>query len=249
MQRDVILECPAVVAGTEGPPVVLVAGPPASAALFREVQRRLAPRRSIAVDLLGGEAVALSRTLSSVLKEVGARTLVAHGLALPVALAVEPERLDHLVMLNGPLSRLDPILRGVRRMPSRLLTSLLLQPAVAGRLLASSAGLRRTVTNPYAMHRDIVVMLAEPWTTTPEGRERAAAWLRGVDAWLPARPLTGVHHLAIWGDADVLYPSQEAREFVTGAASGDWIPVQRGRHYFVEERPWLVADALKERGL
>ena len=47
---------PAFAAGADGPPIVLLTGPPFSAALFRGVQSRLGPRRTVALELLGAAA-------------------------------------------------------------------------------------------------------------------------------------------------------------------------------------------------
>ena len=92
--------------------------PPFGAALFREVQRRLAPRRTAAITLRAPEAEglpALSHALAALLTELGARQLVAHGLAVPVALGLPDDSLDALILTNGPITRVDPVARALSR--------------------------------------------------------------------------------------------------------------------------------------
>lgn len=241
MRDDRVGGVPVRIAGELGPTTLLVTGPPAGASLFRAVQARMLPRRTAAVELLASGAVgldALAEKLQVVLDELGAEVLFAHGLALPVAARV---RCQHLVASNGPVTRFDAVSRGLALLPERLLAQGLFRPAVARRWLASSGGLRRTVNNPYVMDRDIVVMLTETLVGSPAARRVGAVWLRSAghpDSLVEAK--AGVVS-AIWGDHDGLYPLYQTR----GLCPADQLHVvPGGRHYFVEERPWEVADRL-----
>lgn len=233
-------------AGEEGPPVVLLTGPPLGGALFREVQRRMAPRRTVALELIDpalDSLGALSGALAQALVALGAREVVAHGAAVPVALGLPAGAVDALVLTQGPLERLDPILGALSRLGEGALCQVF-RPALLHRWLASSAGLRRTVVNPYAMERDTVVMLTEAWCARPEARLAAARWLRALRGPLPAAPPGGARILAVWGDADALYPVESLKSLMQGPGFEGLVRVPGGRHHHVEEMPWALADAV-----
>ena len=243
MERVDICGCQAWAEGGSQDPVVLVTGPPTSARLFRHVQARIAPRPSLAVELVapGLHGLdALSGRLDEVLEHTGASAVVAHGLAVPVALRSAAKR---ILVTNGPLGTPDPVLRAMARLGPRLLAGLLIRRNVLGRWMPSSLGLRRLVTNPYVMDRDIVVMLLEPVLQSAEHRECAAAWIcdaaRRTNADIPGSERIS----AIWGDNDPLAPLADVRRFVDASRIR---AIPGGRHLHPEERPWELADRLEE---
>ena len=78
--------------------------------------------------------------------------LVAHGTAVPVAWrAAQALQPAALVLSDGPVSRLDGVLGGLCQLARSpwLFSKTVLQPDFLTRWLASSAGLRRAVVNPY----------------------------------------------------------------------------------------------------
>lgn len=228
-------------AGERGQPVLLVTGPPVGAAIFREVQRRLAPRRSLALELLTDEPAGirdLAARLDAAVREIDAAAVAAHGLAVPVAMRLETEAL--VVISNGPIQALDPVTAGLAAIPGRALASLL-RPALFRRWLSSSAGLRRAVVNPYVMDRDTVAMLSEVSLGSAARRRATAAWIADLPRAL-SEPAPRPRRLAaIWGDADFIYPIQQL-EFLGDGQQIESIPGARLLH--PEERPWALADAL-----
>lgn len=239
------------------PTFLLVAAPPASSAMWGDVVSRLATHglRARAVELwepvpadpsVDGLATRLVQEIEAVEDEV---VLVAHGTALPVARAAAARTdVAGLVLTNGPIRALDPATRalaGLARSP-RALAATLLQPGAWNRWLASSAGMRRTVVNPYVMDRDTVVALTEPYTRSSEHRSAAARFLRDLrEIGAAAAPRT-TRRLAIWGDEDPLYPASltdEARSLIPDL---EVLEVPGGQHFHPIERPWYMADLMAE---
>lgn len=229
--------------GSQGPPIVFVTGPPTGAALFRRVQERLEPRHTVAIELIGQSAPTTLPALVAQLEAAseGAALVVAHGLAVPVALSAD---LPALLVTNGPISQLDRVSRGLARLPERVLADTVLRPEVVQRWLSSSAGLRRTVANPYVMDRDIVVMLTQAMTESAESRRSAAQWLRATADALPIEHSRTRVISALWGDDDVLYPLGEARRALAALGCDAVQTVSGARHHHPEERPWELADAV-----
>ncbi len=229
--------------GGSGAPLVLVAGPPVGAAIFREVQRRLAPRRSVALELLTDEPAgieALAGRLGAAVQRLGAAAVLAHGLAVPVAMRLETEAL--VILSNGPVRSLDPITSALAALPERGLCALL-RPGIFRRWLGSSLGLRRAVINPYVMDRDTVAMLSEAYLSSAARRRATAAWLRDLPRALDTCGPAPRHLAAIWGDADPIYPIQQMESLSGALAVG---AVTGAGMLHPEERPWALADALLE---
>jgi len=242
-RRVEVAGVPAYELGSHGRPFILVAGPPVGAAIFRHIQQRLAPHRSIAVELLasGAESVhELTERLDTVTRQTDARAVFAHGLAVPIALGVD---VDHVVVSNGPVTRVDPVVRGLARMGTGLIARSVLRPGFATRWLSSSGGLRRTVVNPYVMDRDIVVMLTQPVLESAGSRRTAAAWMAQLPGVVPVAAQKPSKISGIWGDYDPLYPLSEAHALIKGGALSI---IPGGRHFHPEERPWESADRLLE---
>lgn len=232
------------------PELLLVSGPPTGPALFRVVTARLGRGEAISVldpaDPTAGwreRGAALARRIVR-----GRTTLVAHGLAVPAAVAAAldvPPAL--LVLANGPITRLDPVTGALARLASAGgLPPFLLRPSLWLRWLASSAGLRRAVVNPYAMDRDTVALLCEQEVATPEGRRAMVAYLGSLAGALPDARSLSCKTVLLWGDEDPLYPASEADWLATSRVDSRHLPVPGGRFLYPEERPWWMADALRD---
>ncbi len=237
---------PAITAGSEGTPILLVAGPPLSARVFREVQARLLPRRTLALELIEApvEGIdALTEALQQTIQRTGAKTLVACGLAIPLALTAGAST---LVVCCGPIARLEPITAAMARLPAPILAETLLRRRILLRWLASSIGLRRLVVNPYVMDHDTVAALLEPLLRTRETRQRTAAWIRDLPKAVAAPSFRGDRLIGIWGSNDRIYPLSKAKMEIEALGGEGVIPIPGGRHLMVEERPWSLADTLIE---
>lgn len=234
------------------PAIWFVGGPPVGSGVFEEVQKRLG--RGEAIPLLDDAAPtdgwrARADALAARARAVaGPVVLVAHGLAVPAALAAAPA-FAGVFLLNGPVSRLDPVtgaLAGLAARAPGLVAGSLLHPDLLPRWLASSAGLRRVVTNPYVMDRDTVAALAVSTVGTPGLRRAAASYLGSLAAGLPEVGPVGVPLGVLWGDEDRLYPASEADFLSTRAGLGPYTRIPGGRFLAVVERPWEVADRVGE---
>lgn len=246
--ENVIAGCPVTVWGSEGKAIVLVTGPPAGRWIFEAVQRRMAPLRTVAVDLVPvaeepSPGPLPVRLLADVVGALGARAVCAHGLAVPVALALSADVVPLLVVTNGPIRELDPVSRALSATPDALLRALF-RPAVLRRWLWSSLGLRRLVANPYVMDRDTVVALSDAWVRGAAERALAARWLAGLRVFPPVAPRTARQIAAIWGDSDPLYPTRGLDAVRPTDGALQVMPVPGGRAFHPLERPWALADAL-----
>lgn len=245
---ELIAGCAVSARGHVGQPILLVTGPPAGRWIFEAVQERMAPLRTVAVDLVpaGDEAAAapdLVAALTAVVRASGARALCAHGLAVPIALGLSTADLPLLVVTNGPISELDPISRALSHLPRSVLRSLF-RPPLLQRWLRSSMGLRRLVANPYVMDHDTVVALSEVWVKGERERDAAARWLIGLRSLPPVSLRTGGQIAAIWGDSDPLFPMRGLDALRAYAPELRVIVVPGGRTFHPVERPWAIADAL-----
>ncbi len=234
--------------GEAGEPILLVAGPPTSARLFRGVQARLSPRRTGAIELVAGPAVTrveeLVDRLAAACMAHGAEVLVAHGLAVPLALHLPRAAVARVVLSNGPVDALHPVLRGLAALPPALWTRLLLRPGLSGRWLASSAALRRAVVNPYVMGRDTVDALLEALVDDPIHRANTAVWITQVARLLPPSAARTEGLDAVWGDRDPLHPVARIEALFQRQAGHRLVHIPGGRWLHAEERPWALADAI-----
>jgi hypothetical protein len=212
----------------------------------------MAPRRSIAVELVQvpiaqASLSGLAAKMDEVVRATGASAVVAHGLAVPVAMRLKGVR---VYVSNGPLQPADPVLRGLASAGQSTLAKLILQPALALRWMSSSAGLRRTVVNPYVMDRDTVVRLSEAVLATAETRKCAASWIKAASVdvdqdWAVDRSEV----FGIWGDSDPLYPLGQLRKALSGPGANAPSVIPGGRNMHLVERPWELADRVMEREL
>jgi pimeloyl-ACP methyl ester carboxylesterase len=223
----------------------LLAGPPfAGEPMWDAVIRRWNTSRVRVVDVLalGPEIDVAAKALA---EEMRGRSvlLVAHGTALPVAWrAARDGGAAGLVLTNGPLTRLDPILRALVALARVAPASI--HPRLAVPALASSLALRRLVVNPYVMDRDTVVALVAGTLDAPERRAAFRRFLRSLAGSFEEKPAFEGPTACVWGDADVLYPASVADE------ARRWFPrfhhgsIPGGRLFHPFERPWSLADAV-----
>lgn len=191
------------------------------------------------------DAVA-ARIAARVDAAAGPVVLVGHGLAVPAvtrAAGLAGPKLRHLVLSNGPVTRLDPFTRAFLRAGPGMPVAL--HPALLLRWLASSAGLRRAVCNPYIMDRDTIDAICRPLVATPADRAAVAAYLRSLCP-LPAFPAPAVPTTLAWGDDDALYPLAEADTADAIVGGGRVRAIPGGRYVHPEERPWALSDLVTE---
>lgn len=222
------------------PDLLLVTGPPFGEALVRPLLARLGGG-AVALDLLGGTACEQPEDLEGRLVEavhrIRPRFVVAHGTALPLALRVVALP---VVAINGPVTRMSPGTEAWRR----ALLALLGTPAGARalpRALASSAGLRRAVVNPYVMRIERVLQLTS-WRADVGACRTAATWLSALPRWLGA---PAVAHAAVWGDADFLHPLDQALAAVGGHGAAVRV-VRGGKFLALDEHSDGVAKLLHD---
>lgn len=237
----------------DGVQVWFLPGPPFGAELFRDVMRRVGPGCAVwpsvdPAEISAGwadRAESLARDLAAA---AGPVVLVAHGLGVPVALAASVRKSPAaLVLTDGPVSRLDPVTAAVASLARRaplLLSQLLLRPQVWTRWLASSAGLRRAVINPYVMDRDTVAAIAAPLVAAPAGRRAVTSFLASLADGLPEPTLPACPTLLVWGGADPFYPPSEADLLAHAGGSVRHVSIPGAQWVHPVERPWMLGDAL-----
>lgn len=240
---------------TPSPDVLLLSGPPVGAGIWRIAAPRIEER--IGVQATASEVLSWGSTWQEAAEGLKAslrerpRVVVAHGLAVPAAIAAAAEvELPLLVLCNGPLLRLDPVhhaLSLAARAPggARALASTLLRPSPFTRVLASSLALRRTVVNPYAMDRDIVAALVGPLVADAAGRVAVARWWGSLrTSWPRVEDVRGRVVLA-WGDEDVLHPVADVAAVQSRRADVVRADIPGARWMWPEERPWALVDVLE----
>ncbi|MFT4977634.1 MAG: pimeloyl-ACP methyl ester carboxylesterase [Myxococcota bacterium] len=230
--------------------LLLVTGAPFSATLWSGVEERLRTHglRGESIELLDCSTVQAAADLlaSRVRMHDGPLAIVAHGSAVPAALrAAAAAAPAALVLTNGPAARVDPILKGIAALPTIALSQLLLRPGVWLRWLASSAGLRRAVINPYVMDRDMVVTICQPPVNTAPRRAASASWLKDVARGEPTPSFSGAL-LLVWGDHDPLYPASDVDIVRKRMPQLAHTSIPGGQHLHPIERPWAIADAIAE---
>lgn len=226
----------------------LLAGPPFGPGMWRSVRTRWTGDPSEAISLLelGGHPHEMIASLSARVRRCESGVvLVAHGLAVPVAMRVAAEvELEGLVLANGPIWSLDPVSRSLARVLRVPGSERLLRPSVLARALASSLALRRTVANPYVMDRDTVVALLDPLLEAEGGRTSCREFLCHLPMMLEQIPIVSNPVLGLWGDRDVLYPMAHADEARRWLRCYQLERVSGGRLFHPVERPWSFADTI-----
>ncbi len=218
--------------------------------MLRKVADRLGPGARVADVVTDGGGAgwrACAEPVGAVTNED--TVVVGHGLAVPAAVAVaERWPVRGLVLSDGPVTRLDPVTAHLVALSARapaLLHAALLQPAVWTAWLRSSAGLRRAVVNPYVMDRDTVAALCGSIVATAALRTSFTTYLQSL-ATLPDVTRLRCPVAAVWGDDDWLYPASEASFLVSAHAGAPNVAIPGGRFGHPEERPWALADAVRE---
>jgi len=173
--------------------------------------------------------------------------LVAHGTAVPLAVAVtQNKQIETLFLSNGPIKKPDPILNLYGKTPVSLRKALL-NPFCSIPALKSSAGLRRLVVNPYVMDRDTIVRVCEPLIKSKNHRRRYAEYIGKIDRMTPlAQP--GANKIClIWGDSDLLYPTHHASSVLSGWKNTIAVEIEGAKHLHPIESPWAMADIIKSQ--
>lgn len=233
------------------PDLLLVAGPPFSAPLWSGAESRLLALGHAVQSLALHDASSI-REAADLLRDhlTNASTptvLVAHGTAIPPALIAAREGdAAGLVLSNGPLLSPDLILRALARLPTPVLSGVVFRPKLWLRWLASSAGLRRAVINPYVMDRDMVVAVCHQAVVTPERRTATASFLKDNVVHDLSGDLYSGPTLLIWGDHDPLYPAHNIEYFRRYMPHISQSMIPGGQHLHPIERPWAIADTISE---
>ena len=235
------------------PHALLLAAPPTGPAAWQEVSRRLTHHgwTSKAVDLFddpGSAAVSSGGThalVEHLLPDATGAVVVGHGLAVPLALRIAHRTpVAAVVLSNGPLAHIDPLTRlgakAARHLPALLAAAL--RPMALRHLLASSAGMRRLVVNPYVMDRDMVVRITEGWTADPTRRRAVARWLSELPGEAACTDAPDVPVLLAWADEDILYPAHVADSATAWMPDSIHHRIPGARHLHPIERPWELAD-------
>ena len=149
-----------------------------------------------------------------------------------------------LVLSNGPISSLDPLTSSFAKLPT-FLQKLYLHPYIAHRYLRSSLGLRRLVVNPYVMDHDTVVALCHA-LFDPKIRTRYLDGLQQLISMENNFNSQAKHHMAIWGDQDLLYPTKIASTLQNRIPDLKRIDILGGKFLHPIERPWAIADTLHQ---
>lgn len=225
--------------------VICLAGPPFGGALMGRVAERLGGRAVGVLDPAHPDHGWVERAEALAEAVRPGEVVVAHGLAVPAAVRLATlVPVGGLVLSNGPL-RPTGVTRALSLAGRRSGVALVsvFRPPISTAVLASSAGLRRLVVNPYVMDRDTVAALSEPLLGTPTGRRAVASYLASL-ATLPDPHALRCPTLLAWGDADPIFGATEAA-FLEATLSGcRSVRIPGGQHLHPEERPWALADAV-----
>ena len=234
---------------------LFVTGPPFDTPLWDFVVERTRGLgfSAHAIEMLsngdGSVEVEVNRLAEQILASNDPVVLVAHGTAIPAAIAatrkVQPAG---LVLSNGPIIRADRFTRLLIRwakLPS-VVTQSVLSPRRTIQLLASSVGLRRMVVNPYVMDRDTTVAVCGPIIESKTRFPRMRNYLidlsnfkhDGLPPYLPT--------LLCYGDSDPLSIRNIDSFLAENQANIQVNAVPGGRYLHPIERPWELADRCVE---
>ena len=107
------------------------------------------------------------------------------------------------------------------------------------KLLASPAGLRRSVVNPYVWDHDTVVTICGPLFEAGKAIAQTKHFLSCLPKWAESAPQTDTPTVQIYGNSDSLLSPLNADY---SDSCGDVISIDGGQHYHPLERPWEIAD-------
>lgn len=226
---------------------VFVSAPPFGPAIWAGVCGRLGGGRTWSPGAEGvgtwGEA---ADRLASQFGD-GRTVLVGHGLGVPAVLgAACRAAFGGVVVIDGPVTRVDPLTRLFARVGALPGAAGLLRPGLVLPLLRSSLGLRRAVRNPYVMDREQVAALCTPAFAEERDRRVAVAWAASVVEGLPELGEIPCPVLALWGREDRLYPTDEAAFVESVCPMGESVQVGGARLGGPVELPWAFADGLED---
>lgn len=231
--------------GSEGDPILFVAGPPGSAVMWATVQRRLAPRRTVAVEfpmVPKGTFADIVDRLDKIASELGSSIIVSHGEAVPFALSVGADCVRLQVITNGQLSG-GTASAQVSQLPKTIITGAT-RLGLGSWFFRSSLGLRRAVKNPYVMDRAVVDNMIAPYFSTKEQRKGMLALFK-LTSQVKDVPVSKPVHV-IWGDSDRMHPKAvvEAWAATVKDVTVEYVP--GGRWFYPLECPWDLADRLAQ---
>ena len=222
--------------------ILLLNGPPFSVLFWKKVQARLSQHglSSISINWLehSGKFEQLERFVLTNIKENNIKTIVAHGLAVPLALQLCSQTPDsHFILSNGPLDshKITSLLQTV--------PSLFLHPRLALPFLASSLAFRRLVINPYVMNRDMIATLSKDILDNSTTRKNIQEYFRDLQIWEQPKNLTGQEISLVWGDSDFLFPAPKKNLF---SENSPVVLIPGGAHFHPIERPWAFADQIQK---
>jgi hypothetical protein len=235
--------------------ILFIAGPPFDASLWGDVSKRLEMHGHTTefIPLLsdgdGSIQSESNRIANQIQKSVDPVILVAQGSALPVVLAAATmTKPAGIVFTNGILGRIDPMTRALcaaAQMP-HLMFNQMCSPQIVLRWLSSSAGLRRTVVNPYVMDHDTTVAICGPIFKDHTKRKRLQRYLQDLPIETQKEPVFPVQTLLCWGDKDQLNRVTCSPFSInkTDLITKDVVP--GGKYLHPVERPWEIADRIHE---
>lgn len=231
--------------------VLLVPGPPFDTPMWKDVQDRLETHGlktrcwSVLNSPTGNfedETTLLSNEIRGTKEAI---ILLAHGTALPLAIAAAQKSPPAgIVLTNGTISDTEMFGRGLR-MLSRApipLSSALFSKHIGLNFLASSAGLRRAVVNPYVMDHDTTVAVCGPILSHPERRNKMKNFFKTSKTSGLALQTPPAKTLLCWGDSDPITSGSYSLFVKSMPDNIDVSPVPGGRFLHPIERPWELAD-------
>lgn len=222
--------------------ILLLNGPPFSPKFWEKTQERLSKHglQSTCINWIehSGKIEKLEIFLLEKIKEHQYKTIVAHGLAVPLALQLASKTSNlHFILSNGPLSS--------SKMASLLskIPAATLHPRIALPILSSSFAFRRLVINPYVMNRDTIATLSKDLLDDATTRKNIHQYFKDLQNWKQPKNLTGQEVSLIWGTSDFLYPPPKNNLFSPNSSP---ILIQGGAHFHPIERPWTIADQIQK---
>jgi len=233
----------------DGPALVCLSGPPVSALVFRHLVRPVVDsgRALVLPELLHPPPdrvgiPELARGIAPLLDDRA--VLLSHGLAHPVALELAAHTpAAGVALMNGPLPGVgSSVVRSAlaawslgparSRLPARWLFG----------LQASSAFLRRTVSDPHVMDRDIVAMLCAPSLATPRHRRVTGEYLRLMSNMRCPDLPAGLPVALLWSTGDPAHPLPRTSDLPPQLARAKLMIMEGARYYAIEHQPWRVGE-------
>lgn len=251
----------------EGPALVLVHGFPLSGLTWRGLAPELSKRFTCyAFDLVGlgdstssdaadyrsdGQGAVLQRALHAA--GVGSYALIGNDTGGWVAreLAVlEPERVAHLILTNtempGHRPPWIPLYQRIARLPGR---SLVFRTLLASRrFLRSAAGFGGCFEDRDLIDGEFGRLFVRPLIDEPERLDQALTFLvrmtfGKIDRFAELHSQLTMPVTFLWSAADPTFPEATARAMAAQFPNvAGFMPVPKGKLFFYEEYPEMVAE-------